>query len=158
MTKLLFVCTGNICRSPTAEGVMRALAERAGLAPHLTVDSAGMQDYHTGEAPDPRSAAAALRRGFPLDGLRARQVRREDFAHFDLLLALDGGHLRQLQRLAPAESAHKNVLFLEYAGVAPACDVPDPYYGTARDFEHALDLIVEGCERLLEKITAAPGA
>lgn len=154
MTKLLFVCTGNICRSPTAEGVMRQLVAQAGLAEHIAVDSAGMQNYHSGESPDPRSAAAAGKRGFPLDGLTARQVRQEDFSDFDLLLGLDSGHLRQLQRLCPRGAEHKPVLFLAHAGVTRASDVPDPYYGGPRDFDYALDLIVEGCEALLTKLRA----
>lgn len=155
MTKLLFVCTGNICRSPTAEGVMRQLVAQAGLAERIVVDSAGMQDCHTGESPDLRSAAVAKKRGFPLDGIVARQVRTQDFTEFDLLLGLDSGHLRQLQRLCPTGAEHKPVLFLEYAGVSRASDVPDPYYGGPRDFDYALDLIVEGCAALLEKLQAA---
>ncbi len=134
---------------------MRQLVRRAGLGNDFHIDSAGMQGYHTGEAPDRRSAAMAARHGFPLDGQVARQVRKQDFEAFDWLLALDKGHLAQLQRLAPEGYAHKAVLFLEYAGITHTREVPDPYYGSVRDFEHVLELIVEGCEGLLAKLRTA---
>ncbi len=152
--KLLFVCSGNICRSPTAEGVMRQLVLRDELQDRIVVDSAGMQSYHIGESPDPRSAALAATRGFPLDGQVARQVMTEDFETFDLLLGLDKGHVRQLERLAPPGVRDKVVLFLEHAGVGRGREVPDPYYGSARDFELAFDLVLEGCEKLLAKVRA----
>lgn len=134
---------------------MRQLVQRAGLHQFFHVDSAGMQDYHTGEAPDRRSAAVAAKHGFPLDGQVARQVRRQDFEAFDWLLALDKGHLSQLQRLAPEGHAHKAVLFLAHAGITHTQEVPDPYYGSECDFEQVLELIVEGCEALLAKLCEA---
>lgn len=141
MTKtasLLFVCTGNICRSPTAEGVFRALAEREGLP--VRVDSAGTHDYHVGEPPDRRAAAHARERGYDISGLRARQVAPEDFERFDLLLAMDRGHLARLRQLSPQAQRHKLRLFLDFAGLQEA-DVPDPYYGGAEGFEQVLDMI-----------------
>lgn len=131
---------------------MRQLLARAGLERRVGVDSAGMHGYHAGEAPDPRSRETSARHGFPLDGLAARQVRPQDFADYDLLLGMDSGHLAQLQRLAPQSQRHKAVLFLEYAGVAPGGEVPDPYYGGPREFEQAFDLILRGCEGVMARL------
>ena len=139
--KVLFICTGNICRSPTAAGVFRQQVKEAGLARRIRADSAGMLDYHTGEPPDPRAQTAAKRRQYDLSKLRARQVRREDFEEYDHLLAMDAGHLRQLRRLGPAEHLHKVRLFLEFAPHLGRSDVPDPYYGTDQGFELVLDLV-----------------
>lgn len=133
---------------------MRQLVTRASLESRVQVDSAGMQGYHVGESPDSRSAEMAASRGYPLDGLTARRVEREDFQTFDWLLGLDGGHVRQLQRLAPAGLEGKVALFLEHAGVTSAREVPDPYYGSSRDFAYAFDLILEGCEKVLQKLRA----
>ncbi len=116
------------------------------------LDSAGTHGLHAGEAPDARTIAAAMRRGYSLSGLSARQVAPEDFERFDLLLGMDAGHVRQLRQRAPSQLKQKAVLFLEHAGVTHARDVPDPYYGTERDFEHTLDLIVEGCEALFARL------
>jgi len=134
---LLMVCTGNICRSPTAESVFRALAEKEGL--QLRVDSAGTHDFHVGERPDRRATAHARKRGYDLSALRARQVTIGDFAAFDLLLAMDRGHREILRRMSPPAHAHKIRLFLEFAGLQEA-DVPDPYYGGAEGFEQVLDM------------------
>lgn len=134
---------------------MRQLVARAGLGQRIAVDSAGAQDYHVGEAPDPRSAAVAARHGYPLDGLVARQVQAEDFHTFDLLLGLDSGHLARLQRLCPPSMRHKPVLFLEYAGMEGIKDVPDPYYGGEQDFQRAFDLILAGCEGVLRQVKVA---
>jgi len=142
--KLLFVCTGNICRSPTAEAVLRARAADAGLE-GLRVDSAGTHGYHVGEPPDPRTVAAAARRGYDLAPLRARKLSPSDYADFDLLLAMDRGHLRLLENGRPPGSPARLRLFLER-------DVPDPYYGGAEGFEEVLDLIEAGCDRLLTEI------
>jgi protein-tyrosine phosphatase len=137
--RILFVCLGNICRSPTAEGVLRHLL--ATQAPQLKVeiDSAGTGDYHIGEPPDTRSQRAAMRRGIDLSGLRARQVTGRDFAHFDLILAMDRNNLRDLQSIRPVPSHAQLRLFLEYAGLEDT-EVPDPYSGNARGFERVLDL------------------
>ncbi len=145
------VCTGNICRSPTAEGVFRVLAEQAGLA--VEVDSAGTHDYHVGSSPDQRASAHALRRGYDLSGLRARQVAQADFETFDLVLAMDRGHLRLMEGLCPAEHRHKLRLFLEFAG-QPGADVPDPYYGGAERFEQVLDMVEAASRGLVHHVRA----
>ena len=152
MVKVLFVCTGNICRSPTAEGVFRTLVARHGLECEIGTDSAGTHDYHVGEAPDSRSCAAARARGVVLDDLRARQVTRADFAAFDLVLAMDRGHYAQLARLCPPGSEGRLHLFLDFAPQLGVRDVPDPYYGGGDGFERVLDLIEAGCEGLLQHI------
>ena len=144
--RILMICTGNICRSPSAEGVFRELARRENL--QIEVDSAGTHDYHVGDAPDRRAIAHAKRRGYDISGLRARQVALEDFEKFDLVLAMDRGHLRFLERLCPAASRHKLRLF------AAGEEVPDPYYGGAGHFEEALDLIEKAAKRLLDELRA----
>jgi protein-tyrosine phosphatase len=139
--RVLFVCTGNICRSPTAEGVLRYHVEQAGVGDQILVDSAGTIDYHAGEPPDPRMQAAARRRNYDLSRLRARQVEPTDFARFDYLLAMDQDHVSWLKRQAPGDHAHKIQLFLEYAPEIGPREVPDPYYGGTEGFEVVLDLI-----------------
>lgn len=131
---------GNICRSPTAEGVMRALAERAGLAQHFELDSAGTHAYHIGNPPDPRSLKAAARRGYDLSALRARQIGADDFTRFDLVLAMDRDNLALLERACPQSLRHKLGLFLEYADACDGDEMPDPYYGGEKGFEQVLDL------------------
>lgn len=152
MVKVLFVCTGNICRSPTAEGVFRRLVKQAGLEHRIHADSAGTHGYHVGEPPDSRSQRAARARGVDLSGLRARQVTLGDFATFDCILAMDRGHLAQLRRMAPATSAATVALFLDYAPGATTREVPDPYYGGADGFTEVLDLCEAGAAGLLEAI------
>ena len=142
--RVLFVCTGNICRSPTAEGVLRHLASRLRLEVH--VESCGTHDYHVGEPPDERSQAHASRRGYDLSAQRARQLADRDFAAFDLILAMDRGHLRFLERRCPAEHRAKLRLFLGDR------DVPDPYYGGAAGFEEVLDLVEAACAGLLQEL------
>lgn len=149
MESILFVCTGNICRSPTMEGVLRTLAEQEGIT--LRVDSAGTHGYHIGEAPDPRSIKAAAERGYDISGLRARKLCARDFEQFDLILALDSGHYQELQRLCPPHLGHKVALYLEYTA-SKGEDVPDPYYGDAQGFETVLDMALEGCRNLLVKL------
>ena len=150
MTRILFVCMGNICRSPTAEGVARALAERQGLAQNYEFDSAGTHDYHIGEPPDRRSQAAALARGIDLSKLRARQVAAEDFERFDLILAMDRANLGWLIQRCPETQQHKLQLLLDYAKNHPEEEVPDPYYGGSRGFEHVLDLVEDAARGLLQ--------
>jgi protein-tyrosine phosphatase len=144
---VLFVCTGNICRSPTAEAVLRHLAAEAGV--ELRIASAGVGDWHVGSSPDERSQHHAKGRGYDLSPLRARQVRASDFEEFDLILAMDRGHLRALERMAPPEARHKLRLFV--AGR----DVPDPYYGGPEGFEQVLDLVEAACRDLLQELKSA---
>jgi protein-tyrosine phosphatase len=154
--RLLFVCLGNICRSPTAEGVMRALVRDAGLDERIEVDSAGTGSWHVGEPPDAGAVSAARRRGIELEGA-ARQVWPRDFEEFDLILAMDDSNLRNLLRLAPDESARAKVRLLREFDPAARGDleVPDPYYGGPEGFERVLDLVHAACVALLERLLAA---
>jgi Protein-tyrosine-phosphatase len=152
MVKVLFVCTGNICRSPTAEGVFRHLVKQAGLDHRIATDSAGTHGYHVGEAPDPRSQRAAKTRGVDLSDLRARKVTTADFADFDYILAMDHGHLTQLRRMTPPDSGATVALFLDYVPGAAGREVPDPYYGEGTHFTEVLDLCEAGAAGLLEAI------
>jgi protein-tyrosine phosphatase len=174
--RLLFICLGNICRSPTAEGVMRALVRDAGLEEQIELDSAGLGSWHVGSRPDGRAAAAARARGISLNG-RARTVTRGDFEDFDLLLAMDRSNLRELRRMAPDDQARAKVRLLrEFDQASRASgtdrgaggdtavrdrdldlpegdlDVPDPYYGAVGGFEEVLDLVQAACAGLLEEI------
>jgi protein-tyrosine phosphatase len=153
--RILFVCLGNICRSPTAEGVMRRLLRDAGL--DIEVESAGMGGWHAGEPPDERAAAAAGRRGVTLEGA-ARQIEPEDFRRFDLLIAMDRSNLRELLALAPDEEAADKVRLLREfdpaAAAAGDVDVPDPYYGGGRGFETVLDMVEAACRGLLDELRA----
>jgi protein-tyrosine phosphatase len=146
--RILFVCLGNICRSPTAEGVLRALAAREAPDLPLEVDSAGTADYHVGQPPDPRTRAAAARRGYDLSALRARTLDSADFERFDLILAMDRENLGALKRRAPSHAHERLRLFLEFAPDAPE-DVPDPYYGGPNGFEEVLDLVETATRGLL---------
>jgi protein-tyrosine phosphatase len=154
--RILFVCMGNICRSPTAEGVMRRLLEDAGLTDRVEVESAGTGDWHAGEPPDERATLAAHRRGITLAGA-ARQVRPADFRRFDLLIAMDRGNLRELLALAPDEDAAEKVRLLREFDPAASgdLDVPDPYYGGDRGFETVLDMVEAACRGLLDELRAA---
>lgn len=149
--RILFVCLGNICRSPTAEGVFRRLVEQVGLKERIVIDSAGTGDYHIGAPPDERACEAAARRGYDLKALRARQVKRADFADFDYVLAMDDENLRALKRLAPREHAHKVKLFTEFCSTG-ACPVPDPYCGGPEGFETVLDLVEASARGLLQHL------
>ena len=144
--KVLFVCTGNICRSPTAEGVFRARVEAEGLGEKITTDSAGTHGYHIGDPPDPRSIAAAKKRGLDLSTQRARRITRADFTQCDVIVAMDAGHLAELQALKPPGTRADLRLFLG------AADVPDPYTGNPAGFDHVLDLIEDGAIPLLAEI------
>lgn len=150
--RILFVCMGNICRSPSAEGVFRSLV--AARAPQLSVelDSAGTHDYHVGEPPDERSIAAARRRGIDLSTLRARTVKAGDFDYYDLILAMDEQNLRELRRRAPAPRHDRIRLMMEFVPAATTRAVPDPYYGGPQGFEQVLDLLEEAAEGLLSEM------
>jgi len=150
-TRILFVCLGNICRSPTAEGVLRALAAREFPSTAVYVDSAGTANYHVGEPPDPRTVAAARRRGYDLTALRARQVAPIDLVEFDYVLAMDRANLAALERLAGEARAHLG-LFLEFAPECGSDEVPDPYYGGQDDFTRVLELCEAGARGLLRHI------
>jgi protein-tyrosine phosphatase len=149
---VLFVCMGNICRSPTSEGVFRKHVEDAGLSDRIHTDSAGTHAYHTGEPADRRAQAAAERRGFSLADIRARRVRQEDFGLFDYILAMDEANLLALRGIAPDDSQCEVRLFLEYAGAFRETEVPDPYYGGSAGFERVLDLVEEASRGLLETL------
>ena len=153
--RVLFVCLGNICRSPTAEAVFRDLVQRE--APGLTIDadSAGTHAYHIGSAPDARSVAAALRRGIDMSRLQARLVEAADFERFDLLLAMDEQNYRHLVRMAPPEYRERVRLLLEFAPEQGRREVPDPYYGGATGFEDVLDLVEEAARGLLAALAAS---
>ena len=147
--KILFVCLGNICRSPTAEGVFRAVAAREAPDLVIEVDSAGTAGYHIGEPPDARTRQAATRRGYDLSPLRARMVEPKDFDEFDLILAMDSENLSVLHRRAPAHARERVRLFLEFAPDSDVTDVPDPYYGGPNGFEEVLDLVEAATQGLL---------
>lgn len=149
--KVLFVCMGNICRSPTAEAVFRKLVEDAQLGSRIAIDSAGTGDWHAGKAPDERACIAAARRGYDLGVLRARQVTVEDFCNFDLILAMDHDNLERLQALRPLDVRCELDLFLRRYDLDEDA-VPDPYYGGDEGFERVLDLLEIGASALLEEI------
>lgn len=152
MVKVLFVCLGNICRSPTAEGVFRKLVESQNMSDFIVIDSAGTHAYHVGKAPDPRAQEAAARRGIDLSGLRGRQAIPEDISEFDYILAMDEENYQNLLDIAPPDVEHRIQLFLEYAPGRQERSVPDPYYGGAAGFDRVLDMIEEAAEGLLQDI------
>ena len=155
-SSVLFVCMGNICRSPTAETVFRDRAARAGLQDELLIESAGIGDWHVGQPPDDRAIAHARRRGYDLSCLRARQVVREDFSRFDWILAMDLRNLRDLRTLRPPDYAGHLGLFLDLAPELGVREVPDPYFGGADGFETVLELTERASDALLARIAAAP--
>ncbi|MDM8559386.1 low molecular weight protein-tyrosine-phosphatase [Candidatus Parabeggiatoa sp. HSG14] len=151
MVKVLFVCMGNICRSPTAEGVFTFMVKQAGLNNKVDIDSAGTHDYNIGKPPDSRSQAAALKRGIDLSGLRARQVTSADFNQFDYVLAMDRYNYEILQSLCPPGHEHKLHLFLSFAPKLNTREIPDPYEGD-NGFDHVLDLVEAASSGLLTEI------
>ncbi len=151
--QILMVCTGNICRSPSAEGVLRAKLAAAGLQARVGVASAGTQGFHTGEPPDPRAIKAALRRGYDIGGLQARPMRPEDFTRFHWLLALDRSHADWMARRAPPAATGRIALLMPLATRHAGVDeVPDPYYGAPAGFEHVLDLLEDACDGLVQRL------
>ena len=155
MIRVLFVCTGNICRSPTAEGVFRALAEAEGLGEAIAADSAGTHGYHVGDAPDTRAQAAAARRGIDLSGQRSRLFGAGDFEIFDYVLAMDRMNYRTLSIACPAHARGRLSLFLDFAPSLGLNEVPDPYYGAEVGFEDVLDIVEAASRGLLAAIREA---
>jgi protein-tyrosine phosphatase len=150
--KVLFVCMGNICRSPTAQGVFRSLVQKAGLDKQILTDSAGTHAYHIGEAPDPRSAQTAKRHHVMIDDLRARKVQKEDFDEFDYIIAMDQDNYHNLQTLSSSQHQEKLHLLMDFAPFLPYREVPDPYYGGPGGFDKVFDMIEAACKGLLEDI------
>ncbi|WP_303905825.1 low molecular weight protein-tyrosine-phosphatase [Thiohalomonas denitrificans] len=157
MVKVLFVCMGNICRSPVAHGLFQHLLEQDGLAEQVYVDSAGTHAYHVGEQPDPRSQDTARRRGIDISTQRARKVCAEDFDEFDYVLAMDRGNYRMLAKICPAGSEEKLSMFLEFGPDLKETEVPDPYYGGPGGFERVFDLVEAAARGLLADIRKRHG-
>ena len=155
MIKILFVCLGNICRSPSAEGIMKKMVKDSGLENQIHVDSAGLLDYHEGDLPDRRMRTHAIRRGYNLDS-RSRPVNYNDFFDFDLIIGMDDRNIAHLKRLAPDDKSMKKIhRMTEYCTRYNLDHVPDPYYGGADGFELVLDLLEDACEGLLSYLTNA---
>lgn len=152
--RILFICLGNICRSPAAEGVLRQMAQERGLEHELVIDSAGLGNWHTGDLPDRRMRQHASQRGYNLTH-RARQIKGVDFCDFDLIIGMDDENLRALRRMAPTPEARDKIsCMVDYSTLRPRpASVPDPYYGTGKDFDYALDLIEDACSGLLDSLT-----
>ena len=146
---VLFVCLGNICRSPTADVVFRQYVRDAGLEEQIRIDSAGTGDWHIGRAPDPRTQEAAARRGYDMSSLRARQVSPADFYAFDVVLAMDNANLADLEAMRPSDANGTLARFLDYATDSAEREVPDPYYGGNDGFDQVLDLVEDGARGLL---------
>jgi len=155
VVKVLFVCLGNICRSPTAHGVFRGLVEQRGMEHVILVDSGGTGDWHVGHPPDSRAAQEARSRGYDLSDLRARQVKPEDFCEFDYILAMDHENLANLQAMRPTTSSAQLALFLSFAPDEDGLEVPDPYYGGDEGFSRVFDMIERASEGLLQEICSA---
>lgn len=149
-TKVLFVCMGNICRSPMAEGVLRGMAKQANLEDVVTVHSAGTHNFHIGEAPDKRAQNISAKRGYDLSGQRGRQIQASDFEEYDFILAMDWENLALLQNMAPKSTQHKLQLFMRFATDHESATIPDPYYGGPQGFETVMDYIEDAATGLLE--------
>jgi protein-tyrosine phosphatase len=157
-TSLLFVCLGNICRSPAAEGVMRRVVEAAGLGRVVHIDSAGTGDWHIGHLADPRMRKAAEARGYELEH-RARQIQVQDFDRFSLIVTMDQSNYQNVSKLAPHDEAVIKIkTFTSFCSHHKIGEVPDPYYGSAKDFDHVLDILEDGCQGILHTITKEIGA
>jgi protein-tyrosine phosphatase len=152
MTKVLFVCMGNICRSPSAEGVFRRLINDAGLSNLVGTDSAGTHNFHVGESPDARAITAARKRGYDISERVARQVSPEDFREFDMILVMDWENLSALQQQCPKPHQHKLMLLMRFANEFEEATVPDPYYGGPEGFSKVLDYIEDSCQGVLELV------
>jgi protein-tyrosine phosphatase len=152
MIRVLFVCMGNICRSPMAEGIFRRLVEQAGYAEQIQIDSAGTHAFHIGEPPDARAQAATARRGADISGLRGRLADAEDFVRYDYVLAMDHENYEHLRALCPSGHEQKLKLFLEFATRTTERAVPDPYYGAVSGFDRVLDLIEDAAQGLLDEV------
>lgn len=152
MNKVLFVCTGNICRSPTAQGVFQHMVDDAGLGDVVGVESAGTHAFHVGESPDPRAQAAAQKRGYDLSSYVARQVKAEDFHEFDLILAMDWENLSALQQQCPKVYQHKLMLLMRFSNEFEEATVPDPYYGGPEGFAKVLDYIEDASQGVFELV------
>ena len=152
MIRLLFVCTGNICRSPTAEGVFRHMMNENRIAGWVEVASAGTHGYHVGEAPDQRAQQAATRRGYDLSRIRARKVVPQDLEYFDMILAMDRKTLESLRLICSAERLGRLGLFMDYSTVFDEDEVPDPYYGTGQGFDLVLDMVEEASRGLIDRV------
>lgn len=152
---VVFVCTGNICRSPTAEGIFIHKVAAGGLADRIDIDSAGTHGYHIGEAPDPRTVRHAAGRGYDLGALRARRFDRTDFERFDLVVAMDAANREHLARMMQPSSGHKLKMMMAYSRRFSVPEVPDPYYGGPDGFEHVIDLLEDAAEGLLAELRAA---
>lgn len=155
--RLLVVCLGNICRSPMAEGILRARIEASPLRGRALVDSAGTGDWHVGRPPDPRAIATAARHGVDIAGLRARQFRRADAEQFDWLLCADRDNLADVQARLQPDVHPRAALLLEWSGVGRALDVPDPYYGELDGFEHSWRLLEQAADGVVARLLSAPG-
>ena len=150
--KILFVCLGNICRSPSAEGIMRALVEKAGISENIEIDSAGLIGYHAGSLPDSRMRAHATKRGYQLES-RSRPVTTDDFDNFDMIIGMDDQNIQGLRALAPSPEAEKKICRMtDFCRNIQIDHVPDPYYGGASGFEHVLDILEDACQGLLDEL------
>ncbi len=149
---VLFVCSGNICRSPTAQGIFESVLDKKGFLEAVKVDSAGLNKLHTGESPDKRAQRCAISHGYDISGQKTRSVKETDFADFDYILAMDKNHLTLLKRYCPEEHEHKMNLFLEFTKGLLDKEVPDPYYGKKQDFDNVLKLCEMGVKSLLEHL------
>lgn len=158
MVKVLFVCMGNICRSPTAEGVFRHFLRQHRLEGRVEVDSAGTHGYHVGEAPDPRTQRAAAARGYDLSRIRARKVAPADLEYFDLILAMDKNNLDALRCMAPPEAIKRIQLFMAYARNFDDEEVPDPYYGLGHGFDLVIDMVEDAATGLIDVLRQNAGA